>query len=119
MKPGNQLADFLSRIAILVIVMIGIVGVFGWYLPLIKENQALRKEIGVKKAKIVQLSLENQEKLKKYESYQHDAKSVERLARESLLYSKDGETIFRFESPKKKPAHPSRANGLDNSSKAR
>jgi len=83
---------------VLVIVLIGIVGVFGWYLPLIKENQSLRREIGLQKETISKLNDEIQTKKSRYQSYLYDPQSVDRLAREGLGYSREDETVFRFES---------------------
>lgn len=108
MRSGGRLADFLSRLAILVIVLIGIVGVFGWYLPLIKENQSLRKELAVQEELITHSKERIQAKQKRLYSYKHDPRSAERLARENLIYSKEGETVFRFESPKANPRAPQR-----------
>ena len=98
------MADFLSRVAVLVILLIGLVGVFGWYLPLIKHNQALRKEIAEQKQLTAHLANEIQSKQRQLHSYKYDPRSAERLARETLRLSREGETIFHFESaPKKSP----------------
>jgi len=93
----NRLTDFLSRVAIFVIVLICLVGVFGWYLPLIKENQSLRREIADQEATMTHLQNEIRGRKRKLTSYENDPRSAERLARENLGYSKSGETIFRFE----------------------
>ena len=103
MNSGGRVADFLSRVAVLVILLIGLTGVFGWYLPLIKHNQALRKEIAQQKQLITRLTDDIQSKQRQLRSYKHDARSAERLARETLRYSREGETIFHFEAPQEKP----------------
>ncbi len=97
MRTDNRLTDFLSRVAILVIVLICVVGVFGWYFPLIKENQSLRREIADQEAKMSLLKGEISSSRRKLTSYENDPRSAERLARENLGYSKEGETVFRFE----------------------
>lgn len=97
MRTDNRLTDFLSRVAIFVIVLICIVGVFGWYFPLIKENQSLRREVADQEATMMRLKDEISNSRRKLASYEHDPQSAERLARENLGYSKTGETVFRFE----------------------
>jgi cell division protein FtsB len=89
----------LSRVAIFLLFIAGLLLVSLWYLPLIQRNERMRKEI---------LRLDNQiqkedEKARQgkaaYESLRKDPKTVERLARERLGYAKPGETVFRFEEP--------------------
>ena len=89
----------LTRIVIglLVIALLGII--WQWYLPLIKQNERMRRNV---------LSLDDQ--IQKEESAQkqlktamdtlrHDTNAVERLAREKLRYAKPGETVIVFETP--------------------
>jgi cell division protein FtsB len=69
------------------------------YLPLIQQNERMRKEILRFDAQIQrQEDLARQLKTS-IDSLQHDPRAVERLARERLGYAKPGETIFRFETP--------------------
>ena len=97
MRNNNRLTDFLSRVAVFVIVLICVVGVFGWYLPLIKKNQSLRRDIANQEETLERLQRDISAMKRMLRSYQHDPRSAERLARENLRYSKPGETIFRFE----------------------
>jgi cell division protein FtsB len=89
----------LTRIVIglLVIALLGII--WQWYLPLIKQNERMRRNT---------LNLDNQ--IQKEEAAQkqlrasidtlrYDTNAVERLAREKLRYAKPGETVVVFESP--------------------
>ena len=89
----------LTRIVIglLVIALLGII--WQWYLPLIKQNERMRRNT---------LSLDNQiqkeeaaqKQLKtSIETLRYDTNAVERLAREKLRYAKPGETVIVFESP--------------------
>jgi len=89
----------LTRVAIFLLFITGLLLVSIWYLPLIQRNERMRKEM---------LRLENQigkeeEKAKQgkaaYEALRKDPKTVERLARERLGFAKPGETVFRFEEP--------------------
>jgi len=97
MRNDNRLTDFLSRVAVFAIVLTCVVGVFGWYLPLIKKNQSLRREIADQEVTMERLQSDITAKKRMLRSYQHDPRSAERLARENLRYSKPGETVFRFE----------------------
>lgn len=103
---NSRITDFLSRIAILVIVIVGIVGVFGWYLPLIKSNQGIRQEIEEQQVTIAELEAENQSMADRINSYKGSASAVERLARENLGLAKPGELIFRFQPASEKPRKP-------------
>ena len=96
MRNGNRTTDFLSRVAIFVIALICLVGVFGWYLPLIKENQSLRREIADQETRMIFLQNDIRAKKRMLLSYQHDPQSAERLARENLGHSMDGERVYRF-----------------------
>jgi cell division protein FtsB len=77
------------------IALILLVGI--WYLPLIKQNERIRKYM---------LSLDDQirkqEEVSKQlrsaiDAVRYDPKAVERLARERLHYAKPGETVIHFE----------------------
>lgn len=84
-------------IGLLVIALLGII--WQWYLPLIKQNERMRRDL---------LSLDDQvhkeeatqKQLKAVtETLRHDTNAVERLAREKLRYAKPGETVIVFETP--------------------
>lgn len=82
-------------IGLVVIALLGII--WQWYLPVIKQNERMRRNT---------LSLDNQ--IQKEEATQkqlkasidtlrYDTNAVERLAREKLRYAKPGETVIVFE----------------------
>jgi len=75
----------------------GLIAVGVWYLPLIKQNQAYRKEIFRLDANIQQEVETGHQLRNSVEALRRDPKAVERLAREHLGYSKPGETVVRFE----------------------
>ncbi len=88
----TRLVVFLCFIAVLLLVAV-------WYLPLIHQNERMRKYIVGLDAQI-----QKQEEQWKYlktsrDALQNDPKAVERLARERLGYAKPGETVIRFEEP--------------------
>ncbi len=82
----------------------GLLGVAVWYLPLIHQNERLRKHI-LKLDTEIARQAEIQRQLKASIDAFHDPKNVERYARWSLGYAKPGETVIRFEpAPSNSPA---------------
>ncbi|MDB6067081.1 MAG: Septum formation initiator [Pedosphaera sp.] len=75
----------------------GLVLVVGWYLPLINQNERMRKEILKLDAQIRQEEDVTRRLKASIDAIHHDPKTVERLARESLHYAKTGETVIRFD----------------------
>jgi len=89
----------LTRIVIglLVIALLGII--WQWYLPLIKQNERMRRN-----ALNLDTQIQKEEAIKKqltgtYNTLRYDTNAVERLAREKLRYAKPGETVVIFEPP--------------------
>jgi cell division protein FtsB len=91
--------DKLTRVVIFLLFLAYLLGVAVWYLPLIKQNERMRKEI-LRLDTRVQREKEIGKQLKaSTDALLHDPKAVERLAREQLGYAKPGETIIKFEAP--------------------
>ena len=89
----------LTRVVIFLLILAGLLGVAVWYLPLIKQNERMRKEI-LRKDNQIQQEEESGKQLKaSIDAFHRDPKTVERLAREKLGYAKAGETVIRFEDP--------------------
>jgi cell division protein FtsB len=87
----------LTRVVIflVLIAMLLLVGV--WYLPLIRQNERMRKEV-LRLDGQIQKEVEIEKQLRaSIDALRNDPKVVERLARESLGYAKPGETVIRFE----------------------
>lgn len=104
MQTDSRVADFLSRLVVLMLVLAGLAGVFGWYLPLIQDNQRLRQEIAQQELRIQGLREEINALSLRLVLSQEDPETVERLARENLGYAAPGETIVRFED--RRPGNP-------------
>jgi cell division protein FtsB len=89
----------LTMLATMLAFVAGLMLVIGWYLPLIKQNERMRKEIlGLS------MQIQKEEKIARdlkasIEALKHDPKTIERQAREQLRYAKPGETVIRFEAP--------------------
>lgn len=89
----------LTRVAIGLILAAGLLLIAVWYLPLIKQNERMRKEV-LRLDTQIQKEDETAKQLKtSIDALRNDPKAVERLAREKLGYAKPGETVIRFEEP--------------------
>ena len=96
MKVDLGIWDKLTRLVIFLLFIAGLLGLAVWYLPLIKQNERMRKEIlrldeQIKKEK--EIAKQTQTSI---DALVYDPKAVERLARERG-YAKPGETVIRFE----------------------
>jgi cell division protein FtsB len=98
----------LSRVVIFLLILAGLIGVAVWYRPLIRHNEALRKKILDLETQVQQGEQENRRLEAAIKAMQTDPRTVERVVREKLNWSKPGETVIRFEEPQR-PASPVRA----------
>ena len=97
MKVNISIWDRLSKVIVFLLFVAGFLGVFYWYLPLIKQNQRYRENILNWETKIQkQDHLERHLKRLIYD-VQNDPATVERIARERLGYAKPNETIIKFD----------------------
>jgi cell division protein FtsB len=105
-RARNPVADFLSRLTLIVLFVAGVVAVFVWYLPLIQRNQSLRREIATQETLINQIEGEIHSMNRQAMLFEGSSNKVERLIRENLGYGRPGEFIIRFEekSPAADPA---------------
>ena len=89
----------LTHLAYFLLFVAGVLALCFWYLPLIQQNERMRKEI-LRFDTRIQKETEVGRQLKgSLDALSNDPKSVERLARERLGYAKPGETVIRFEAP--------------------
>lgn len=91
--------DKLSRVIIFLLFLAGLLGVFVWYLPLIKQNQRFRKELLALETKIQEQERLGRQLRISVDSVQNDPRTIERLAREKLGLARTNETVIRFEAP--------------------
>ncbi len=89
--------DKLSKVVLVLLIVAVAVAVGFWYLPLIKTNENMRKEILRLEAEVKKQEDLARELHTSLELLRSDPKTVERLAREKLGYAKPGETVIRFE----------------------
>ena len=89
----------LTRAVIFLLLLAGVLGVAVWYLPLIRQNERMRKETFRLDGEI-QKEDETAKQLKaSIDSLRYDPKAVERLARERLGYARPGESVILFVPP--------------------
>jgi cell division protein FtsB len=79
------------------VALILLVGV--WYLPLIRQNERMRRHILGLDDQIRKEEEIGRQQRAAIDALRYDPKTVERLARETLGYAKPGETVIRFEPP--------------------
>jgi cell division protein FtsB len=96
MKVEASIWEKLTKVVYFLLVIAGVLIIAVWYLPLIRQNERMRKEIVRLKEQI-----EKQETIARQTRTSIEAmknpKTIERLARERLGYAKPGETVIRFE----------------------
>lgn len=99
MKVDLGIWGKLTRVAIFLLLLSGILAVGVWYMPVIQHNERLRKRI-LELEQDVRVEEDRGRALRNaIEAVSKDPKTVERLARERLGYAKPGETVIRFEPP--------------------
>ena len=96
----------LTRAALILLLLAGLLGIAIWYFPVIQQNERMRKEV-LRLDKQIQKEEETSKQLKtSIDTMRYDPKAVERMAREKLGYAKPGETVIRFEPPATNHAAP-------------
>lgn len=99
MSAGVSIWDKLTRLVVFLLFLAGLMAVAIWYLPLIQQNERMRKTIFTLDTRI-QKEEESAKQLRlQIDALAHDPKAIERLARERLGYARPGETVIRFEAP--------------------
>lgn len=69
------------------------------YLPVIHENERMRRQIMIFQDQIQKEEARSRELQAQVDALQHDTNTVERLTREKLGYARPDETVMRFEPP--------------------
>jgi cell division protein FtsB len=89
----------LTRVVVFLLLLAGVLGVAVWYLPLIRQNERMRREV----LRLQEQKQKEEETQKQYkasiDALRYDSKAIERLARERLGYAKPDEKVIIFESP--------------------
>jgi cell division protein FtsB len=89
----------LSRVVVFLLCIAGLLAVALWYLPLIQQNERMRKVVLQLDTQIAKAEENNRQLKTSMDALKYDPKAVERLARERLGYAKPGETMIHFDEP--------------------
>jgi cell division protein FtsB len=110
MNVEDSIWDKLTRVVIGLLLLAFLVAVGVWYLPLIRQNEAMRREVMRLEEELKKSNAEKRQLNIAVDSLNSDPKAITRLAREKFGYAKPGETVIRFEenSAPTAPAVPAR-----------
>ena len=97
MNVEDSIWDKLTRVVIGLCLLAGLVAIGVWYLPLIRQNEAMRKEVLRLDVEVAKEAETRRQLNASVDALNNDPKAVERLARESMGLAKPGETVIRFE----------------------
>jgi hypothetical protein len=100
--------DKLNKAVLLLLGLAGLLLVGVLYLPLIRQNERMRKEILRQEVQIQKEAEQGRNLKASVEACYNDPKTVERLVRENLGYARTNELIIRFEPPPAPAANPGR-----------
>jgi cell division protein FtsB len=103
MNGDGGIWGLLTKGVIFLLLLAVLVAVAFWYLPLIQQNERMRKEILRLEAQIKDEEEKGRQMRAWIESLQNDPKANERIAREKLGFARSNETVIRFESPTNRP----------------
>ncbi|HTY88999.1 MAG TPA: septum formation initiator family protein [Candidatus Acidoferrum sp.] len=82
-------------VGLLVLALLLLLGM--WHLPLIRQNERLRREILRLDGQLQQEEARSKKYQADIEALRNDPQTVERLIREQLGYARTNETVVRFE----------------------
>ncbi len=89
----------LTKLAVGLVVLAAVLLIGMCYLPVIKENERMRRQIMIFQDQIQKEEARSRELQAQLDALEHDPKTVERLTREKLGYARPDETVVRFEAP--------------------
>jgi cell division protein FtsB len=93
----DSIWDKLTRVVIGLCLLAGLVAIGVWYLPLIRQNEVMRKEVLKLDAEVTKESEARRQLSAQVDALSNNTNALIRIARESLGVAKPGETIIRFE----------------------
>ncbi len=97
MNVADSIWDKLTRVVIGLLLLAFLVAVGVWYLPLIQQNERMRREVMRLDEELKKSNAEKRQLNVAVDSLNSDPKAITRLAREKFGYAKPGETVIRFE----------------------
>ena len=99
MKVDLGIWSKLTKVVVGLVVLAVLLLIGMCYLPVIKENERMRRQILLFQNQIEKEEARSKELQAQVDALLHDPKTVERLTREKLGYAKPDETVVRFEAP--------------------
>ncbi|MBM3847452.1 MAG: septum formation initiator family protein [Verrucomicrobia bacterium] len=90
--------DVLTKCVLFLLFIAAGVAIFFTYLPLIQQNQQMRRDIISLESEIRAEERHKKSLKAQADAILYDPRTVERLARERLGYARSNETVFYFES---------------------
>jgi len=87
-------------VVIILLFVAGLLGIVMSYLPLIGQNERIRKSIASLEGQIRKEDETTKRTKAAIDALCHDPRAVERLVRESWGFAKPGETVIKFEERK-------------------
>ena len=89
--------DKLTRVVKFLLFVAGLLAVAIWYLPLVRQNERMRKEILRLDTEIQKKEELGKQMRGSVQALSRDPSAIDRLAREQFGYGKPGETVIKFE----------------------
>ena len=99
MKVDLGIWSKLTKVVVGLVVLAVLLLIGMCYLPVIQENERMRRQILLFQNQIEQEEARSKSLEAQVDALLHDPKTVERLTREKLGYAKPDETVVRFEAP--------------------
>ena len=87
----------LTKVVVGLVVLAFLLLIGMYYLPLIHQNERMRREILRLDAQLQKEEEKSRQLKNEIEALRNDPKTIERLTREKLGYAKPDETVVRFE----------------------
>ena len=87
----------LTKVVVGLVVLAFLLLIGMYYLPLIHQNERMRREIMRLDAQLQKEEAKSKQLKAEIDALRNDPKTIERLTREKLGYAKPDETVIRFE----------------------
>ena len=97
MKVDFGIWSWLTQAVIALVVLAILVFILMTYLPLIQQNERMRRNLDQLQAEVDKQAEISKQLKGQIEALRHDPQTIVRLAREKLGYAKSGEDVIRFE----------------------
>jgi cell division protein FtsB len=97
MNPETGIWNKLTRIVIFLIIVAGLIALGRWYLPLIQQNERMRREIHRLETELQAEREQSRQLQQEIDLLTKDTAALEREIRARLGLARPGETVIRFE----------------------